>query len=49
MDFNRVIQEEHIDNKFTDFDEDLVTAFSRYNKTCKMHTFPMRVMKGSFL
>ena len=49
MDFNGVIQEERIDTMFADFDEGLVTAFSKYNKTCKMHTFPMGVMKGSFL
>ena len=49
MDFNRVIQEERIDTTFADFDESLVTAFSRYNKTCKMHTFTMGAMKGLFL
>ena len=29
-----VIQEELIDTKFADFGEGLMTAFSRYNKTC---------------
>ena len=35
LDFNRVFQEELIDTKFVDFGEGLVTAFSRYSKTCK--------------
>ena len=33
--FNRVFQEELIDTKFADFGEGLVTASSRYSKTCK--------------
>ena len=49
LDFSRVFQEELIDTKFVDFGEGLVTAFSRYSKTCKIHTFPMGVMEGSFL
>ena len=43
--FNKVIQE-FIDTKFANFAEDLVTAFSRYDKTCKMHIFPMRIIEG---
>ena len=33
--FNRVVQEEPIDTKFANFGEHLVTAFSRFNKTCR--------------
>ena len=33
--FNRVFQEELIDTKFATFGEGLVSAFSRYSKTCK--------------
>ena len=40
LEFNRVIQEELIDTNCVDFRDDLVTAFSRYNKTyAKIHTF----------
>ena len=49
LEFNRVIQEELIDAKFADFGEGLVTAFSRFNTTYKMHAFPMGVMESSFL
>ena len=36
--FTRVIQE-LIDTTFGDFSKGLVNAFSRYNKTCKMHSY----------
>ena len=31
---------------FVNFGEGLVTAFSRYNKTGKIHTFPMGLIKA---
>ena len=33
---------------FVNFGEGLVTAFSSYNKTCKIHTFSMGILKVSF-
>ena len=46
--FNKVIQEELTHINFVDFGEGLVTAFSRYNKTCKIYTFPLGIIKASF-
>ena len=49
--FNTVIQEELMHTNFVDFGEGLVTAFSSYNETCKIHKFPMDmgIIKASFI
>ena len=48
LDFIRVIQEEVIYTKFANFSEGLVTAFSRYSKTCK-NTYIIYGSSGRFI